>query len=68
MAQIKLQYQVKKTRYSVGNNVEHTWEVRELVYECDPNKSERDNIDAAYLKASKLGADPLKNIRWRWID
>lgn len=68
MAKIKLQYQVERKRYSVGNNVEHTWYVRELIYECDPNKSDIENLDAAYLQACKLGCDPNKQIRWRFID
>lgn len=65
--QIKLQYQVKHTEYRVGNNVKETYEVRELLHDCDPKKDDIDNFDDAYLKACELGADPNKNMRWRFI-
>lgn len=66
--QIRLQYQVKKTEYFVGNTHRDSWELKELIHPCDPNKTDRDNLDDAFSKACKLGADPNKNVRWRFID
>jgi hypothetical protein len=58
--QIKFQYQVKKF-------FEDRWEVKELIHECDPNKSDRENLDDAFSKACGLGADPNKQVRWKFI-
>ena len=58
---IKLQYQVKPF-------LNYKWEVRELLHKCDPNKSDRENLDDAFSKACDLGADPNKQVRWRFID
>lgn len=59
--QIRFQYQVKKF-------FEDRWEAKELMYECDPNKSDRENLDDAFCKACELGADPNKNVRWKFIE
>ena len=65
---IRLQYQVKKTEYFVGNTHKDSWELKELIHPCDPKKSDKENIDDAFDRACKLGADPNKNVRWRFID
>jgi hypothetical protein len=44
------------------------YEVRELMYECNPKKSDRENLDDAFCKACDLGCDPNKNVRWRFIN
>ena len=59
--QIKFKYQVKKF-------FEDRWEVKELMHECDPNKSDRENLDDAFCKACDLGADPNKQVRWKFIE
>jgi len=65
--QIKFQYQVKK--FIVKSfQFEDKWEAKELMHECDPNKSDRENLDDAFSKACELGADPNKQVRWRFID
>lgn len=58
--QIRFQYQVKKA-------FEDRWEAKELFHPCDPNKSDRENLDDAFCKACDLGADPNKNVRWKFI-
>lgn len=58
--QIKFQYQVKKF-------FEDRWEAKELIHECDPNKSVIENLDDAFSKAYDLGADPNKQVRWKFI-
>ena len=58
--QIKFQYQVKKF-------FEDKWEAKELIHKCDPNKSDRENLDDAFDKACELGANPNKQVRWRFI-
>ena len=63
---IIFKYQVKSVRFEL-NSVER-YEVRELTYECDPNKSDRENLDDAFVKACDLGADPNKQVRWRFIE
>ena len=67
MKTIKFQYQVKSYRSMFSNDRER-YEVRELDYECDPNKSDKENLDDAFSKACELGADPNKNVRWRFIE
>ena len=64
---IKFQYQAKKPIHMFGDNRER-YEVKELIHECDPNKSDRDNLDDAFSKACDLGCDPNKQVRWRFID
>ena len=59
--QIKFQYQVKKF-------FEDKWEAKELLHPYDPNKSDRENLDDAFSKACDLGADPNKQVRWKFID
>lgn len=59
--QIRFQYQVKKF-------FEDRWEAKELMHECGPNKSDRENLDDAFCKACELGADPNKNVRWKFIE
>ena len=59
--QIRFQYQVKKF-------FEDRWETKELMHECDPNKSDRENLDDAFCKACELGAEPNKNVRWKFIE
>lgn len=59
--QIKFQYQVK-------DFFENRWTAKELMHPCDPNKSDRENLDDAFIKACDLGADPNKQVRWRFID
>ena len=57
---IQLHYQKK-------DNWRGIYSVHELTHECDPNKSDRENLDDAFSKACDLGADPNKNIRWKFI-
>ena len=64
---IKFQYQVRSTRSMFSNDRER-YEVKELIHECDPNKSDRENLDDAFSKACELGCDPNKQVRWRFID
>ena len=59
--QIRFQYQVKKF-------FEDRWESKELMHECDPNKSDRENLDDAFCKACELGCDLNKQVRWRFIE
>jgi hypothetical protein len=59
---IKLKYQVRD--YFRSNN----YVVRELIYDCDPNKTDRENLDDAFGKACELGAEPNKQIRWGFIE
>ena len=59
--QIRFQYQVKKF-------FDDRWETKELMHECDTNKSDRENLDDAFCKACELGADPNKNVRWKFIE
>ena len=68
MAQIKLQYQVKQQKPIFSNDTIERYEVKELLHECDPNKSERENLDDAFVKACELGANPNKQVRWRMIE
>ena len=58
--QIKLKYLYKDYK---GN-----YEVRELLHECDPNLSDGENFDNAFVEACKKGADPQKNIQWKYIE
>ena len=68
MANIKFQYQVKKTIHLFDRDTRERYEVRELIHICDPNKSDRENLDDAFAKACELGADPNKQVRWKWIE
>ena len=60
MAQIKFKYQVKPWGAE-------RYEVKELMHTCDPNKSDRENLDDAFCKACELGCDPNKQVRWNFI-
>lgn len=59
--QIRFQYQVKKF-------FDDRWETKELIHECDTNKSDRENLDDVFCKACELGAEPNKNVRWKFIE
>ena len=61
MAQIKLQYLVKDI-------ITKRYEINELMHDCDPNKGDRENLDDAFVKACSLGANPNKQVRWRFIN
>ena len=63
---IRFQYQVKTTEFGIGWHKD-SWELRELMFPCNPNKSDRENLDDAFIKACELGADPNKQVRWRFI-
>lgn len=67
MAQIKFQYQVRKPVPMFSNDTRERYEVKELVHVCDPNKSDRENLDDAFCKACELGANPNKQVRWSFI-
>lgn len=67
MIKVRLKYQVKVTPHLFEREIEH-YEVRELFHDCDPNKSDRENLDDAFVKACELGADPNKQVRWKWIE
>ena len=60
--QIKFEYQVKGFRAS------DRYEVKVLMHPYDPNKSDRENLDDAFIKACELGANPNKQVRWRFIN
>ena len=66
MAHIILQYQVKKPIHLFDTR--ERYEVKVLEHDCDPNKSDRENLDNAFSKACELGCDPNKNIRWKFIE
>lgn len=68
MAQIRLQYQVKKPIHLFDTDTRERYEVKELMHTCDPNKSDRENLDDAFCKACDLGADPNKQVRWKFIE
>ena len=50
-----------------GDNRER-YEVKELIHECDTNKSDKENLDDTFCKACELGADPNKNVRWKFME
>lgn len=66
--QIVLQYQVKKPIHMFSTDLKDRYEVKELVYPCDSNKTDRENLDDAYSKACEMGANPDKQIRWRFVN
>ena len=66
--QIRFQYQVKKPIHLFSNDTRERYEVKELMYPCDPNKSDRENLDDAFCKACELGAEPNKQVRWKFIN
>ncbi len=68
MTQIKLQYQVKAEKPIFSNDTIERYEVKELLHDCDPNKSNRENLDDAFCKACELGANPNKQVRWKFIN
>ena len=49
-------------------NDRERYEVKELIHECDTINSDRENLDDAFCKACELGADPNKNVRWKFIE
>lgn len=51
-----------------SNDTRERYDVKELTHECDPNKSDRENLDDAFIKACELGANPNKNVRWKFIE
>ena len=65
---IKFQYQVKQVKGMFSMSTIERYEVKELLHECDPNKSDRENLDDAFCKACELGANPNKQVRWRMIE
>jgi len=65
---IRFQYQVKRPLPMFSNDTMERYDVKELTHECDPNKSDRENLDDAFIKACELGCDPNKNVRWRFIN
>ena len=65
--QIRLEYQVKQVKGMFSMSTIERYEVKELVHVCDPNKSDRENLDDAFCKAYDLGANPNKQVRWRFI-
>lgn len=67
MTQIKLQYQVKAEKPIFSNGTIERYELKELLHDCDPNKSNRENLDDAFCKACELGANPNKQVRWSFI-
>ena len=66
--QIRFQYQVKKPFPLFSSDTRERFEVKELMYPCDPNKSDRENLDDAFCKACELGAEPNKQVRWKFIN
>ena len=66
--QIRFQYQVKVPLPMFSMNDRERYEVKELMYSCDPNKSDRENLDDAFCKACELGAEPNKQVRWKFIN
>ena len=66
--QIKFEYQVKKPIHLFDSDTRERFEVKELIYPCDPNKSDRENLDDAFCKACELGAEPNKEVRWKFIE
>ena len=55
---IKFQYQVKQVNGMFSMSTIERYEVKELIHVCDPNKSDRENLDDAFCKACELGANP----------
>ena len=47
-----------------SNERDH-YELETFTYDCDPEKSGLENMDAAYEEAFRRGHDPNKNIRIR---
>lgn len=66
--QIVFQYQVKRPLPMFSNDTRERYDVKELTHECDPNKSDKENLDDAFIKACELGANPNKNVRWKFIE
>ena len=64
---IKFQYQVKKAKEIFSMDRIDTYEAKVLIHVCDPNKSDRENLDDAFCKACDLGANPNKQVRWSFI-
>ena len=64
---IKFQYQVKQVKEMFSVSTIERYELKELIHVCDPTKSDRENLDDAFCKACKLGANPNKQVRWSFI-
>ena len=64
---IKFQYQVKQVKEMFSVSTIERYELKELIHVCDPTKSDRENLDDAFCKACELGANPNKQVRWRFI-
>ena len=64
---IKFQYQVKQVKEMFSVSTIERYELKELIHVCDPTKSDRENLDDAFCKACDLGANPNKQVRWRFI-
>ena len=64
---IILKYQVKAEKPIFSNDSLERYKLRELKHVCDPNKSDRENLDDAFCKACELGANPNKQVRWSFI-
>jgi hypothetical protein len=65
---IRLEYQVKKPIHLFDRDTRERYEVKVLEHNCDPNKSERENLNDAFGKACELGCDPNKNVKWKFIE
>lgn len=68
MKQIRLEYQVKMPIKLFDMDRRKRYEVKTLMHPCDPNKSDRENLDDAFIKACELGCNPNKQVRWRFIN
>ena len=66
--QIKFEYQVKMPIKLFDMDRRERYEVKVLMHPYDPNKSDRENLDDAFVKACELGANPNKQVRWRFIN
>ena len=65
---IILKYQAKTEKPIFSNDSLERYELRQLKHVCDPNKSDRENLDDAFCKACELGAEPNKQVRWKFIN
>ena len=44
------------------------YELETFTHQCDPSKSEYENLNDAYDIAISKGHQPNKNIRWKFIE
>jgi hypothetical protein len=63
---IKMQFEVKV--YNDHKMQDWHYEVKEIVHECDPNKSSRDNLHDAFEEAERNGHDYRRTTRWSYIN